>query len=229
MLFASCRSEEIPNTTVADIDGNIYHTIIIGTQTWMVENLKTTRFNDGTYIPWVFNDSIWATNTTPSYSFYDNNPNYKNVYGVLYNWYAVNTNKLAPTGWHVPTDSDWITLENYLIRNGYNYDGTTNGDKIAKSLAAKTGWLSSTNKGAIGYDVMKNNSSGFTGIPCGIRTELGEFGNFDNNAAWWTSTDLADPFSEDAWSHQLYSDSRNVERHFYNKKWGHSVRCVRDN
>lgn len=228
MLFAGCRSDEIPNTTVADIDGNIYHTIKIGTQTWMVENLKTTRFNDGTDIPWVIYDSVWATITTPGFSFYENYPNFKNFYGVLYNWYAVNTNKLAPIGWHVPTDSDWISLEHYLIQNGYNYDGTTIGDKIAKSLASKTGWLSSTNKGAIGCDLTKNNSSGFTGFPCGFRTELGGFGNLDNCVAWWTSTDLAYPFSEDAWSHQLFSDSRNVERHNYDKRWGFSVRCIRD-
>ena len=100
---------------VVDIDGNVYHTVTIGTQVWMVENLKTTRYNDGTAIPLVTDGTAWAALTTPGYCWYNNDSaTYKNTYGALYNWYAVNTGKLAPTGWHVPTDSEWTVLTTYL-------------------------------------------------------------------------------------------------------------------
>ena len=100
---------------VVDIDGNVYHTVTIGTQVWMVENLKTTKYNDGTAIPLVTDNTAWGALTTPGYCWYNNDSaTYKNTYGALYNWYAVNTGKLAPTGWHVPTDSEWTVLTTYL-------------------------------------------------------------------------------------------------------------------
>ena len=101
--------------TVTDIDGNVYHTVTIGTQTWMVENLKTTKYNDGTAIPLVTDSTAWLNLTTPGYCWYNNDAaTYKNTYGALYNWFTVNTSKLAPSGWHVPTDAEWTTLITYL-------------------------------------------------------------------------------------------------------------------
>ena len=104
------------SNTVTDIDGNAYHTVAIGTQVWMVENLKTTRYNDGTAIPLVTDSAVWGNLTsTPGYCWYNNDMSmYKNLYGALYNWYAVSTEKLAPEGWHVPTNSEWGVLINYL-------------------------------------------------------------------------------------------------------------------
>src|SRR5665647_1584626 len=90
--------------TVKDIDGNVYHTVKIGTQVWMVENLKTTKYNDGTSIPNIIDGTTWSNLTTPGFCFYNNDAANKNIYGALYNWYTVNTGKLAPTGWHVSTD-----------------------------------------------------------------------------------------------------------------------------
>ena len=104
--------------TVKDADGNKYNTVKIGNQVWMVENLKTTKYNDGTEILNVTSDTQWANLTTGAYCNYDNLESNAEIYGRLYNWYAVNTGKLAPAGWHVPTDDDWIILENYLIANG---------------------------------------------------------------------------------------------------------------
>jgi len=96
--------------TVADIDGNIYHTVKIGFREWTVENLKATRYNDGTAIPLVTDSAAWATLTTPGYCWYNNDTANKDVYGALYNWQAVNTGKLAPAGWHVANDADWGSI-----------------------------------------------------------------------------------------------------------------------
>jgi uncharacterized protein (TIGR02145 family) len=138
-----------------DADGNNYSMVTIGTQLWMAENLKTTQYNDSTAIPFITDSTAWANQTTPCYCWYNNDAGtYKNMYGALYNWYTVNTGKLAPKGWHVPTDADLQTLKNYLIANGYNYDGSTqvNVDSVAKSLAAITNWIPDTGKGTIGND-----------------------------------------------------------------------------
>lgn len=111
--------------TVADIDGNVYKTVTIGTQVWMAENLKTTKYKDGTSIPNVTDGTDWAALTTPGYCFYNNDAANITTYGALYNWYAVSDSRnIVPTGWHVATYVDWTTLENYLIANGYNYDNT---------------------------------------------------------------------------------------------------------
>ena len=175
--------------TVVDVDGNVYSTVTIGTQIWMVENLKTTKYNDGTSIPLVSDDTAWFNLSTPGFCWYNNDAANKNIYGALYNWYTVNTNKLAPTGWHVPTDAEWAMLENYLIANGYNYDGTTTGNKIAKSLAATTLWNTYTTVGTIGYDLTKNNTSGFAGLPSGYRSYIGPFNYIGSNGYWWSSTE----------------------------------------
>ena len=102
-----------PNVT--DINGNVYHTVMIGNQVWMVENLKTTKYKDGTAIPNVTDNNAWSALSTPAYCWYNNDAaTYKSTYGALYNWYAVNTGKLAPAGWHVATDAEWTKLaENY--------------------------------------------------------------------------------------------------------------------
>jgi uncharacterized protein (TIGR02145 family) len=146
---------------VTDIDGNVYKTIKVGTQTWIKENLKTTKYSDGTAIPNVKDNAVWTQLYTGAYCWYNNDAaTNKVVYGALYNWYAVSATSnggknVCPTGWHVPSDAEWTALENYLIANDYNYDGTTNGDrstnnKIAKSLAATIKWNSFNRIGIIG-------------------------------------------------------------------------------
>lgn len=215
-----------PPAVVTDIDGNIYHTVNIGTQTWMIENLKTTKYRDGTSIPNITDGTTWSNLTTPGYCFFNNAAANKSTYGALYNWYTVNTNKLAPTGWHVPTDAEWSALENYLIANGYNYDGTTTGNKIAKSLAATTLWgACTTEPGTIGNGFTKNNTSGFSGLPGGSRNNEGPFYGY-GYGTWWSSTQYD---SEYAWHRALFTCNPSVYRGANNKKYGYSVRCLRDN
>jgi uncharacterized protein (TIGR02145 family) len=133
--------------TVTDTDGNVYQAVKIGNQIWTVENLRVTRLNDGTAIPLdtstVTWDSLWYNSLTiPAFCYYNNMTNTDSIkkWGALYNWYAVNTGKLAPKGWHVPTDSEWEVMQSYLVINGYNYDGTTDttNNKIAMALASQT-------------------------------------------------------------------------------------------
>jgi uncharacterized protein (TIGR02145 family) len=215
----------IPPDVLTDIDGNVYHTLTIGTQTWMVENLKTTKYNDGTSIPNITDESAWSSLTTPGYCFYDNAAANKSTHGALYNWYTVNTGKLAPTGWHVPTDAEWTTLENYLIANGYNYDGTTTGNKIAKSLAATTLWNTDTTEGAIGNDLTKNNGSGFAGLPGGYCGSDGSFYSIGYCGYWWRSTEAS---TDNAWARYLGYYLSSVGRGSFCRQFGFSVRCVRD-
>ena len=151
---------------VTDIDGNTYRTVTIGTQTWMVDNLKTTKYRDGTIIPNVTNS--WGSLTTGAWCDYNNLAANGIKYGHLYNWYAVNDSRnIAPVGWHIPSDAECTILENYLIAHGGNYDGTFTGNKLDKSLADTTDWAISTTIGAPGNDLSTNNSSGFNALPAG--------------------------------------------------------------
>lgn len=219
--------------SVTDIDGNVYHTVTIGTQTWMVENLKTTKYNDGNIILNLTNAQAWnPVNTTPAYCWYDNDQTNNSPYGALYNWYAVNTGKLCPAGWHVPSDEEWATLEIYLQNNGYNYDGTTDSDnnretnnKIAKSMATTTYWISSPTTGAVGnidYPE-KRNASDFTALPGGYVDD--GFVEIGFGAYWWSSTDFS---IITAYRRTLYFDFSSIHRDDYNKWTGYSVRCVKD-
>jgi uncharacterized protein (TIGR02145 family) len=177
---------------VQDIDGNTYSTIRIGNQFWTIENLKTTKYNDGTEIKLVKDNDIWEKISeegikNPAYCWYNNDIGNKSKYGALYNWYVVETQKLAPKGWHVPTDDECRTLEEYLISNGYNWDGTMTGNKIAKSLAAKSGWNSSIDIGSIGKDMSLNNRSGFSALPGGFHVGS-YFMGIGEYASWWSAT-----------------------------------------
>jgi uncharacterized protein (TIGR02145 family) len=217
-------------TECKDGDNNYYPVITINTQVWMAENLKTTTYKDGiTIIPGVQGITDWSILTTPAYSWYNNDEaTYKNTtYGAIYNWYAVATGNLCPEGWNVPTDAEWTTLENYLIASGYNYDGTTSGNKLAKSLASLTGWDLSSNAGAIGNTDYgeKRNSSGFTTLPGGYRDEDGTFNDVGKDGGWWSATATGTLAAIDRW---LYYSHVNVKRGEYSKKNGFSVRCLKD-
>lgn len=119
MITSSCKKKEdsipLEMGTVTDVEGNVYKTVKIGNQWWMAENLKTTRYSDGTKIPHVPDSLMWINLTTPAYCCYHNDAiTYKNTYGALYNWFTINTGKLAPKGWHIPTDVEWTALINNL-------------------------------------------------------------------------------------------------------------------
>jgi uncharacterized protein (TIGR02145 family) len=211
--------------TVSDIDGNVYNFVAIGTQLWMVENLKTTKYNDGTSIPLI--SWAWSNLKTAGFCYYDNNYANKNKYGALYNWYAVNTEKLAPDGWHIPSESEWYTLENFLIANGYNWDGSNSTNKLAKSLAATTDWPTQLGDGQIGNDLTKNNTSGFAGLPGGSRTDDGTFVRFGETGYWWSSTEYSSTL---AWIRYLTYSNIGLDRYVnFTKSCGFSVRCIRNN
>jgi len=196
-------------------DGEVYKYKLIGTQVWMIENLRATKYNDGTAIPLVTDNTAWSNLTTPGYCWYNNDAaTYKNTYGALYNWFTVNTGKLAPTGWHVPTDAEWTTLTTYL-------GGESAGGKLKSTgtIEAGTGLWYSPNTGA-------TNESGFTAVPAGSRIyDDGAFGDVGYNGYWWSSSESNTGY---AWFRYLYYDYSGVYGFDYFKSNGFSVRCVRD-
>jgi uncharacterized protein (TIGR02145 family) len=212
-----------------DIDGNVYRTVKIGHQEWSAENLRVTKLNDGTSIPNVTVAGDWAGLTTPGYCWYNNDIGNKEPYGALYNWYAVNTGKLAPAGmgWRVPTDADWTALENYLMAHRYNYDFTTADNKIAKSMASQSHWETFDTEGSIGYDLMRNNSSGFSALPGGYRYFSGNFEYHGFDGFWWSTTENNVDL---AWFRRLYYSRSDLDgrNDLYNKRFAFSVRLVRD-
>lgn len=215
--FAECK----------DADNNNYGVVRIGDQLWMSENLKTTKYNDGTAIPYVTDSTAWANSVNGSYCWYNYDNTNKDVYGALYNWQCVGTTKLAPTGWHVAYDEEWAVMENYLSANGYNYDGTTTGNKIGKSLASSTLWQrdsrSDTIIGSVANNMASNNSSGFSAVPGGCL-----YGSFNNQLGittnWWTATQQN---NAEAWSRDLFNSFRGTSRYYDSYSPGKSVRCVR--
>jgi uncharacterized protein (TIGR02145 family) len=221
-------NSNIESGTATDIDGNTYTSVKIGNQVWTVENLRTTRYNDGTAIPLVTQDAEWYYLVSPGYCFYNNTNNADSIrkFGALYNWYAVNTKKLAPAGWHVPTDSEWNTLVSYLLVHGYDWDSTTTENKLAKSLSATTDWETYGMAGTIGNDLTKNNRSGFSALPSGYRYAQGYSLNIGYFCGWWSATQLD---SLSALFRFLNYDKVSFDGDNDAKNSGYSVRLIRDN
>lgn len=215
-MSISCKKSSdsptiFPNGTITDIDGNVYNVVTIGSQTWMKENLKTSRFNDGTTINLVSDGLAWARTSTPGYCWYYNNIVNKDIYGAMYNWYSVGTKKLCPVGWHVPDNNDWTTLINFL-----------GGESIAGGKLKETGtnhWTS-PNDGA-------TNESLFTGLPGGYRSyKDGVFFSIGDNCSWWSSTYIDNTTAKlRALTNYGTSDVQNVDAH---TGYGVYVRCVKD-
>jgi uncharacterized protein (TIGR02145 family)/uncharacterized repeat protein (TIGR02543 family) len=197
---------------IRDADGNLYSEVKIGNQVWMVENLKTTKFNDGTGIPWVTDNAAWGNLTTPGYCWYDDSIIYKTPYGALYNWYSVNSGKLAPAGWHVSTNTEWDTLITFL--------GGSSAASGKLKEAGFTHWHN-PNTGA-------TNSSGFTGLPGSTRDYSGTFnGAIGDWGMWWTSTEDAN-ISTDARYNSLGATYTSVDSYHISKGEGNSIRCIRN-
>lgn len=217
--------------TVTDIDGNVYNTVEIGTQVWMQENLKTTHYQNGKAIPLVTDAFEWGTINTPAYCNFNNNQSIANIYGRMYNWYAVDdTNKLCPAGWHVPSHNEWTILERAICTSStcvtdFPFDtargwaGTDEGDKLKE--AGEAHW-SAGNTGT--------NTSGFTALPGGYRNTY-EFRELGNDGYWWTSTENPFKGRSDGWafSRHLFVVDDQIDRLDQTfMRWGFSVRCVRD-
>lgn len=231
-LGQSCKKEDaspVEDATIKDVEGNVYKTTIIGNQTWMAENLKTTKLNDGTAIQNVTDDTEWSELTMSAYCWYNNDASSnKGTYGALYNWYSVNSGKLCPLGWHVPTNAEWTELEEFLVTNGYNYDGSGFDNKFAKALADSSGWNPSYNVGAVGNTdfANKRNATGFTALPGGVRDANQKiFGSIGNYGMWWTSTETS---ATTAWDRGLANSTNSIGGLKVLKSHGFSVRCLKD-
>jgi len=216
IISNSCKKDDkkdepapTSTTTVTDIDGNVYHTITIGTQVWLVENLKTKKYRDGTSITLVTDSLAWSKLTTEAYCNYNNDSNMAITYGRLYNWYAINDNRnIAPIGWHVASDVEWLTLINYLGGE------SVAGGKLKE--AGTTHWLT-PNIGA-------TNTTGFTALPGGYRNS-GVFENKGYYGYWWSSTEYS---ARDAWCRTMDYCNSNANSYDLPKDLGFSVRCVKD-
>lgn len=224
LCLFECKKKATPLTsietgTVKDTQGNTYNTVKIGNQWWMAENLKVKVYNDSTAIVEVKStdaDSLWANKTIGAFC------NVDTRYGLYYNWYAINTSKkIAPVGWHVATDDDWKILEMELGIPGTEADqtswrGTTAVEKLLPQ--ASVGWPTT-------YLVFGTNESGFSALPGGCKVFNGEVGDLASTGYWWSSSNR-DP--QNAWYRNLSCTNNAVFRYYANKRYGFSVRCVKD-
>ena len=218
-------------------NGYSYDLVEIGNQCWFKENLQTTTYKDGTPIDYPGTDNaVWLDNhygvpTIGAYAWYDNDSStYASTYGALYNWHAVdNPIGLCPVGWHVPSDAEWFILENYLKANGYNYDGSTTGNKYAKAMADTILWNSDTGVGTVGHTDYPTyrNKSGFSGLPGGYRNYNGDYYSIGDYGDWWSSSQYNANY---AWARNLNYSTINLTRGYHGgiKGYGFSVRCLRD-
>ncbi|MFU8844366.1 MAG: fibrobacter succinogenes major paralogous domain-containing protein [Bacteroidales bacterium] len=214
VMTAGCKKDDDNNPRdetgpVTDSDGNVYNTLKIGSQIWMAENLKTTKYNDGTDIPFVTENDGWANLTSAAYTWYTNSQeDYGNTFGALYNGYAIASGKLCPEGWHVPTDGEWKILTDFI-----------GGEQVAGGKLKEPGtdyWLSP--------NAEATNETGFTALPGGFR-ENGSFNFIRRHGYWWTSTEAS---AYTSWSRELKYDTGEMKRFGRSKKSGLSVRCIKD-
>ena len=218
IAYGSIRSFKTLKVTVdsvTDLDGNIYHVAPVGTQFWLRENLRVTRFRNGDAIPNVTVESTWKNLTTGAYCTFDNQPSNGAVYGNLYNWHALNDNRgLCPTGWHAPSDAEWAAMSTFL-----------GGDTVAGGLLKSTGTIEGSTGLWYAPNTGATNSSGFTGLPGGSRINYGTFYSLGNLALFWSSSDTA---LVNAWTYILDANNGELKRNFNFKTNGFSVRCCKD-
>ena len=200
-----------PSTTVSDIEGNVYHTVTIGTQTWMVENLRTRKFRDGSSIDSIADRIAWKSTSTAAWCNYNNDAVSATLYGKLYNYYAVTDSRgIAPVGWHVPTDSEWSQLVDFL-----------GGELEAGGKLKQRGtnyWLSPN------YNA--SNQTGFSALPGGCRDWGGNSKSAGNYGNWWTASEQD---VNNAWCRYTYNKTACIYRYNYLKTCGFSVKCIKDN
>lgn len=203
-----------PGPNITDVEGNSYKTVYIGTQQWMAENLKVSKYNDGTTIPNVTDDTQWDNSTTGAWVYYNNDAVNNTIYGKLYNWYAVsktsNGNKnVCPTGWHVPTEAEWNILTDYL-----------GGESVAGGKMKEMGTTNWTSP-----NTEASNSSLFTGLPGGYSTQTGGQNSICSGGYWWSSTEKD---LENALAFELYKNIGIINKFKCLKPNGFSIRCLKD-
>lgn len=233
LLLTTSIYSQTPGNGVTDIDGNQYNSVIICSQELMKENLKVTKYTDGTPIPQVTDPTLWANLTTGAWCYYNNDPAQGAIYGKLYNWYAVAgiydaasaansalRKKLAPIGWDVPSDGQWSSLINCLDPNAAGGDNpNVSGGKMKAigTIQDGNGIWQFPNTGA-------NNISGFTGLPGGSRSDFGTFSRITTGSSYWSTSEYDTAYG---WSISLGFGTSNAIRFAYDMKEGFSVRCIK--
>jgi uncharacterized protein (TIGR02145 family) len=220
MIIIASQCRRTDKGTIRDIDGNVYKTIMIGQQRWFAENLKTTRFNDGTEIPNVKDQEAWIHLNYGALCLYNNNLAYADTFGLLYNWYAVNTQKLCPVGWKVPSDEEWKLLEGFADSRYMSGNPSWNtlglrGYDAGQRLKAISGWRI----GITGTD-----KYGFTALPGG--EHLSRFYAAGSSGFWWSSSEAG---KSSAYYRSLIYSFEQIARDTHPKRMGFSVRCIKDN
>ena len=210
LLFTSGCSKDDGAGEVTDINGNVYHSVTIGDQVWMVENLKTTRFRNGDPIPNVPDNSEWSGLTSGAFSYYSNEADTSETYGYLYNWYALTDSRnIAPEGWHVTTDEEWATLMNFL-----------EGPNVAGGKLKEPGTLHWKEP-----NIVTDDNIGFDALPGGLRYSDGTYRAIGEAFYVWSTTESNETM---AFYWGIFNDGVGVSNGIINKKTGLSVRCVKD-
>ncbi len=223
ILLSGCKKSPIGTTTVKDVQGNEYGTMIIGDQTWMTDNLRTISFRDGSWmLTGLYEGYEWASAAAaccfyPEYEIdgLDTEAEVIDAYGLLYNWNAVHDSRgLCPTGWHVPTDEDWEKLVTFLggadIAGGKLKSKRTDPDSHPRWESPNT-------------DATDN--FGFAALPAGLRSAIGEYLDVGYTTTFWSSTPFESNF---VMVRKIYNDDTSLERYYKDKKSGFSVRCIAD-
>ena len=204
---------------VADIDGNTYDTVRICNQAWTKKNLNVSRYRNGDIIPQVTDPTEWANLTTGAWCYYNNDSTNGDLYGKLYNWYAVNDPRgLTPEGWHVPSNGEWNNMTKFIDQSVDTTAIFWSGNFAGTALKDTAIWS---------FDGIRANSSGFNGLPGGSRSYNGNFNNIgsNGNCYWWS---FSQNNNTDAWSYYLYNQNEGVGKIYNHKAHGFSVRCVKD-
>jgi len=215
------NSQAQESSTVTDIEGNVYKTRVIGNYQWMSGNLRTTLYNDGEKIPNLTANKDWVESHTGAFCWYNNDAVNAITYGALYNWYAVDHDRLCPEGWHVPSDEDWKRLEGYADSKYGPEDPVWDnlrgrGNDAGRKLMADSGW----NSGGNGSDDL-----GFSALPGGERLKDGGFFAGGRSGFWWSSSSSNDSI---AWYRNMIYGMEDVYRDKHPKRMGFSVRCMKD-
>ena len=214
------------DSTITDIDGNVYPIITIGTQTWMASNLKTSHYRDGTIIPNVVDNNEWTALINDATCSMNNSASNDAIYGKFYNWYAaVNTHNIAPVGWHVPTKNEFVTLANFL--------NTKYGSLSAKATASTKNWTvvkARPSNNMVGVNQYQNNSSGFNVTCGGYRTSSGVFNLNGLSSYLLTSTSTMDVDTQLCVPFSIYVTDKTLSTNYnlYSPIQAFPIRCIKD-
>lgn len=219
-----CKKDDPEPTvsTVTDVEGNVYKTVQIGNQTWMAENLKTTKYNDNTPILMVTDTAQWSRLSSPAYSWYANDEKNKAKYGALYNWFTVSKSNICPSGWHVPSDTEWNGLELYLGVPAEEIDlWGWRGNSQGTQLKSSNDWTEPLNP--------NTNTTGFSALPGGYRHLHGTFNGLGVITIFWTSSDDSLNYKPKvAWYRRLDDFESKIYKATTAKTAGQYIRCLKD-